>query len=117
MADTLLSARVARQVRAILAQRKMTQERLAEATGIPMRTLARRLHSLAAVLVEPLLADLGERRVVLTPSGVLAGVPWTLLPGLAGRPVLVAQSATSWLTRSNEAWSAGCSAWLRSSGC
>jgi CHAT domain-containing protein len=31
---------------------------------------------------------------------VLAGVPWTLLPGLAGRPVTVAQSATSWLARS-----------------
>jgi CHAT domain-containing protein len=38
--------------------------------------------------------------VVLTPSGVLAGVPWTLLPGLVGRPVTVAQSATSWLARS-----------------
>ena len=41
----------------------------------------------------------GDRRVVLTPSGVLAGVPWTLLPGLVGRPVTVAQSATSWLAR------------------
>ena len=37
---------------------------------------------------------------MLTPSGVLAGVPWTLLPGLVGRPVTVAQSATSWLARS-----------------
>ena len=63
-------------------------------------TLARRLDDLATLLVEPLLAGLGDRRVVLTPSGVLAGVPWTLLPGLAGRPVTVAQSATSWLARS-----------------
>ena len=31
-------------------------------------------------------------RLVLTPSGLLAGVPWTLLPGLAGRPVTVGQS-------------------------
>jgi CHAT domain-containing protein len=46
-----------------------------------------------------LLGDLGDRRLVLTPSGVLAGVPWTLLPGLAGRPLTVAQSATSWLAR------------------
>jgi hypothetical protein len=61
--------------------------------------LADRLDVLAAVLVEPIAADLGERGVVLTPSGVLAGVPWTLLPGLAGRPVTVAQSATSWLAR------------------
>ena len=41
----------------------------------------------------------GDRRVVLTPSGVLAGVPWTLLPGYAGRPLVVAQSATAWLAR------------------
>jgi len=62
-------------------------------------TLARRLAAVASVLVEPLLPDLDGRRVVLTPSGVLAGVPWTLLPGLVGRPVTVAQSATSWLAR------------------
>ena len=62
-------------------------------------TLADRVSAVAALLVAPLLADLGDRRLVLTPSGVLAGVPWTLLPGLAGRPVLVAQSATSWLAR------------------
>jgi tetratricopeptide (TPR) repeat protein len=62
--------------------------------------LARRVAAVGALLVEPLLDDLGGRRVVLTPSGVLAGVPWTLLPGLVGRPVTVAQSATSWLRRS-----------------
>jgi len=61
--------------------------------------LASRLERLAALLVAPLAGDLGDRGVVLTPSGVLAGLPWTLLPGLAGRPVTVAQSATSWLAR------------------
>ena len=44
------------------------------------------------LLVAPVLDAVGDRRVVLTPSGVLAGVPWTLLPGLRrppghGRPV------------------------------
>ena len=68
--------------------------------GSVRSTLARRLDAVAALLVDPLLADLGERRLVLTPSGLLAGVPWTLLPGLVGRPVIVAQSATSWLARS-----------------
>jgi len=63
-------------------------------------TLARRVGAVAELLVAPLLEELGDRRVVLTPSGVLAGVPWTLLPGLVGRPVTVAQSATSWLARS-----------------
>ncbi|MDD7944766.1 helix-turn-helix transcriptional regulator [Microbacterium sp. NE2HP2] len=44
MADGLLSARVARSIRAVLADERLTQEWLAEASGIPMRTLARRLH-------------------------------------------------------------------------
>jgi hypothetical protein len=61
--------------------------------------LAARLGDLADTLVAPLLPALGDRDVVLTPSGVLAGTPWTLLPGLHGRPVTVAQSATTWLGR------------------
>lgn len=71
------------------------------------RALADRIAAVAGVLVAPLVQDLGERRVVLTPSGVLAGVPWTLLPGLAGRPVTVAQSATSWLARRSTPLRAG----------
>ncbi|KRF20587.1 hypothetical protein ASG90_18595 [Nocardioides sp. Soil797] len=59
--------------------------------------LAARLSSLAGLLVTPLLEQLGERRVVATPSGGLAGTPWSLLPGLVGRPVTIAGSATAWL--------------------
>ena len=58
--------------------------------------LAARLDAMGAFLVSPLLGRIGDRRVVLTPSGLLAGTPWTLLPGFVGRPVTVAQSATSW---------------------
>jgi CHAT domain-containing protein/tetratricopeptide (TPR) repeat protein len=72
----------------------------ASLAGSVRGTLARRLDVVASLLVAPLLGVLGDRRLVLTPSGVLAGVPWTLLPGLVGRPVTVAQSATSWLARS-----------------
>lgn len=61
--------------------------------------LAQRLDMLAEVLVTPVLEAVGDRRVVLTPSGVLAGVPWTLLGGFVGRPLTVAQSATAWLAR------------------
>jgi len=67
--------------------------------GFVRAELAGRLASIAQVLVEPVLEAVGDRSVVLTPSGVLAGVPWTLLPGFVGRPVTVAQSATSWLAR------------------
>jgi tetratricopeptide (TPR) repeat protein len=55
------------------------------------------LATVADVLVKPLLDTIGDRRVVLTPSALLAGTPWTLLPGLKGRPVTVPTSATRWL--------------------
>jgi tetratricopeptide (TPR) repeat protein len=58
-----------------------------------------RLLRLDDLLVAPLNDVLGGRELVLTPSGALAGVPWTILPSNAGRPVTVAQSATSWLLR------------------
>ena len=67
--------------------------------GFVRGALAERLDSLATLLVGPVLEAVRDRQVVLTPSGVLAGVPWTLLPGFVGRPVTVAQSATSWLAR------------------
>jgi len=59
--------------------------------------LADRLDGLGSLLVSPLLDLVGARSLVITPSGVLAGVPWTLLPGLVGRPLTQARSATRWL--------------------
>ncbi|MGH3350513.1 MAG: CHAT domain-containing protein [Nocardioides sp.] len=61
--------------------------------------LTARLRHLSALLVAPIMERIGDRPVVLTPSAVLATVPWTLLPGFTGRPVTVAQSATAWLDR------------------
>ena len=55
------------------------------------------LTAVANELVTPLLELIGDRRVVLTPSALLAGTPWSLLPGLRGRPVTVPTSATRWL--------------------
>jgi tetratricopeptide (TPR) repeat protein len=55
------------------------------------------LAAVGDLLVTPLIAVIGDRRVVLTPSALLAGAPWTLLPGLRGRPVTVPTSATRWL--------------------
>jgi tetratricopeptide (TPR) repeat protein len=73
---------------------------LPDAMGAFVRAeLAQRLSSIADLLVAPVLQAVGGRRVVLTPSGVLSGVPWTLLPGYVGRPVTLAQSATAWLAR------------------
>ena len=55
------------------------------------------LAAVADELATPLLDLIGDRRVVLTPSALLAGTPWTLLPGLRGRPLTVPTSATRWL--------------------
>jgi hypothetical protein len=60
-------------------------------------SLEERLHVVADRIVTPVLPLVGDRRIVLTPSATLAGTPWTLLPGLVGRPVTVPPSATRWL--------------------
>ena len=60
-------------------------------------SLDERLQVVSDLLVAPILPLVGDRRVVLTPSAQLAGTPWTLLPGLTGRPVTVPPSATRWL--------------------
>ena len=76
---------------------------LAASSGLPETLLAGiraglavRLSALAAGLVAPLADDLGHGRLVVVPCGRLAGVPWSMLPGLVGRPVTVARSASMW---------------------
>jgi hypothetical protein len=68
----------------------------AEAIRSELRSRLRRLDD---VLLAPLAETIGDRELVLTPSGMLSTVPWTILPGNRGRAVTVAQSATSWLAR------------------
>ncbi len=59
-----------------------------------LETSARRLDEL---LLRPLLSVLGERPLVIVPTGVLHHLPWAVLPSCWGRPVTVAPSATQWL--------------------
>jgi tetratricopeptide (TPR) repeat protein len=75
-------------------------------TVVVREELVDRLDQLSEVLVTPLLDRIGGRRVVATPSGGLAGMPWTLFPGLLGRPVTIAQSATAWLVGRQKPWRA-----------
>ncbi len=65
--------------------------------GAIRASLHRSLDQVARHLVEPLLPLVGDRRLVLTPAGSLAGTPWTLLPGFVGRPLTIPSSATHWL--------------------
>lgn len=55
-----------------------------------------RLAALDRALMVPLAAHLPGGRLVLTPSGAFAQVPWPLLPSLSGVPITVARSATAW---------------------
>jgi CHAT domain len=48
-------------------------------------------------LIAPLSAGLGDRQLVIVPTGSLHAMPWAMLPQLRGRPVVVAPSAATWL--------------------
>lgn len=58
--------------------------------------LQNRLTLLAGLLVDPIVDLLGSERVVITPTGALAGTPWTMLPGLSASTVTVPPSASTW---------------------
>ncbi len=53
---------------------------------------------LGALLAAALATD--AERLVVVPSLAVPSVPWRLVPGVDGRPLTVAGSATSWLRRS-----------------
>jgi hypothetical protein len=66
---------------------------LAEAvTGATRRDAA----ALAAIVLAPVLDLVGDRDLVVVPTGTLMTIPWAALPGCAQRPVTVAPSATTW---------------------
>jgi len=57
----------------------------------------RQLDWLASSLLGPIRQRVGDRDLVIVPTGALSGLPWGLLPDLRSRPVTVAPSATAWL--------------------
>ncbi|GAA3649324.1 CHAT domain-containing protein [Microbacterium marinilacus] len=62
-------------------------------------TLERRLAQLSSLLVDRALSAAGNpRRVLITAPGVLAGLPWTMLPGMRGRSITLARSASRWVS-------------------
>lgn len=63
-----------------------------------MESVRRQTEVLHHEVVAPLLPETGDAGAVIAPTGPLAGVPWSMVPGLRGRPVTVAPSASSWLT-------------------
>ncbi|MFD5827163.1 CHAT domain-containing protein [Lentzea sp. NPDC060358] len=67
---------------------------LAEVISASARKQADRLDEL---LIKPLSRTIGERDLVMVPTGALYAVPWGVLPSLHGRAVTTAPSATAWL--------------------
>jgi CHAT domain-containing protein len=56
-----------------------------------------RANRLEDAVLGPLRDVLGDRPIVVVPTGSLRSVPWALLPACVGRPVTVAPSASVWL--------------------
>jgi CHAT domain-containing protein len=50
-------------------------------------------------LIDPLASVIGDRELVIVPTGPLHDVPWPALPSLHGRPLVVAPSAGTWMAR------------------
>ena len=69
-----------------------------EVRSVVQRSLTAGLRRLDDTLWRPLAAWTGTGPVVIVPTSSLSAVPWTCLPGLRGRPVSVAPSATWWLS-------------------
>ncbi len=76
--------------------------RLSHATGSPrVRELALRGRQVAAerldmLVLAPLRTVLGDRPLVVVPTGDLHALPWPVLPSLVGRSTVVAPSARLW---------------------
>jgi len=60
------------------------------------RSLGDRLANLSAALLDAPLAHTTATRLVATVPGILSGLPWTMLPGMAGRRFTLAGSASRW---------------------
>jgi tetratricopeptide (TPR) repeat protein len=58
--------------------------------------LATAARNLDRMLLGPVEADIGDRELVLVPTGALHAVPWSLLPSLTARPLSVAPSLALW---------------------
>ncbi|MES2095115.1 MAG: CHAT domain-containing protein [Actinomycetota bacterium] len=62
-------------------------------------SLSHRLERLDALILGPVRNSLGTGSLVVTSPGVLAGMPWSLLPTLAERALTLPVSATRWLAQ------------------
>jgi len=90
-------ARVATELRALRFALRRRAGGHAGPASAAADSLAHSAGLLDELLLRPLLRTIGERHLVVVPTGKLHGLPWSLLPSCHGRPVSVAPSAHTWL--------------------
>lgn len=81
-----------------------------------VRAARRSAAELDELLFGPLRRAIGDRPLVLVPTGDLHAVPWAALPSCAGRPVSVAPSVASWLRALGQPNRTGATAWIAGPG-
>lgn len=59
--------------------------------------LAQGARNLDHMVLAPLADEVGDRPLVVVPTGILHGLPWGALPSCKGRPLTVTPSAAQWL--------------------
>jgi tetratricopeptide (TPR) repeat protein len=67
-----------------------------EAAGAALRESSNRI---SEYVMAPLQGLVGDRELVIVPTGELHSVVWSLLPGVDARPVTIAPAASLWLER------------------
>jgi hypothetical protein len=65
------------------------------AASAALRLLRHAASQLDEILLRPL-AEIGDRSIVIVPTGRLQCLPWAVLPSCRGRPVTVSSSSTLW---------------------
>jgi CHAT domain-containing protein/tetratricopeptide (TPR) repeat protein len=69
----------------------------AQLADVIARSARKQADLLDAQFLAPLAELLGDRDLIVVPTGALYAVPWGVLPSLRSRSVVVAPSATAWL--------------------
>jgi tetratricopeptide (TPR) repeat protein len=76
--------------------RRLAQPGSQEAVEASRHALEFGLKRLDGFLIDPVAADVGQRELVIVPTGALHALPWPALPSLGWRPVALAPSAAVW---------------------
>jgi CHAT domain-containing protein/tetratricopeptide (TPR) repeat protein len=66
------------------------------AAGALLADAARRLD---ALLIQPVTREVGDRPLIMVPTGALQSLPWSILPSCAGRPVTMTPAAALWASQ------------------